>query len=63
MKALRPLCLEGLPGSPSLGQMSTERWEALAANLIEADALKVGAVDPRQAFMDRFLPAAESHRH
>jgi NitT/TauT family transport system substrate-binding protein len=55
-KALRPLCLDGLPGPSAVGRMTLERWQTLATQLVEVGALKPGAVDPREAFTTKFLP-------
>lgn len=49
--ALRPLCLpEGMP-SESLGEMTLERWQALAEQLIEVGALEAGQVKVAEAFL------------
>ncbi len=55
-KALRPLCLDGLPGIKAVGRMTAERWKTLAAQMIAADALADQAVDPLRAFNLDFLP-------
>ena len=49
-RALKPLC------EPNLGTMTLERWQTLAEQLVEAGALKPGAVDPAKAFDVSFLP-------
>ena len=48
--ALKPLC------EPNRGEMTLERWQTLAEQLIEAGALKPGATDPAKAFDVNFLP-------
>lgn len=45
---LKPLC------EPGLGEMTLERWRTLTEQLVEAEALKPGAVDPAKAFDTRF---------
>jgi|HubBroStandDraft_4_1064222.scaffolds.fasta_scaffold57630_2 NitT/TauT family transport system substrate-binding protein len=55
VQALRPLCLDGLPGSAAIGRMTLERWQTLAGQLVEVGALKSDAVDPRSAFTTKFL--------
>jgi len=62
-KALRPLCLDGLPGAKDMGRMTAERWRTLATQLVEADVMKAGAVDPLRAFTTEFLaPTANPAR-
>jgi NitT/TauT family transport system substrate-binding protein len=56
VKALRPLCLDGLPGPAAIGKMTPERWQTLAAQLVEVGAMKAGAVEPRDAYTTKFLP-------
>ena len=56
VQALRPLCLDGLPGPAAIGRMTLERWQTLAGQLVEVGALKADAVDPRAAFTTKFLP-------
>ncbi|HEV8070966.1 MAG TPA: ABC transporter substrate-binding protein [Planctomycetaceae bacterium] len=56
VKSLRPLCLDGLPGPSAIGRMTLERWQTLAAQLVEVGAMKADAVDPSAAFTTQFLP-------
>lgn len=49
-RTLRPLCESGLSSPEKLGEMTAERWATLTEQLIEAEALKPGAVDPSKAF-------------
>ncbi len=56
VQALRPLCLDGLPGPTAIGRMTLERWQTLAGQLVEVGALKTDAIDPRSAFTTKFLP-------
>ena len=53
---LKPLCETGLTSPDRLGEMTLERWQTLAEQLIEAEALKPGIVDPAKAFDASFLP-------
>lgn len=55
-RALRPLCLDGLPDAKDVGRMTAERWKTLASQLVEADVMKAGAIDPLRAFTTEFLP-------
>jgi NitT/TauT family transport system substrate-binding protein len=57
VQALHPLCLDGLSGPAAIGQMTLERWQTLAEQLIEVGALKAGAVDPSAAFTTKYLSA------
>jgi NitT/TauT family transport system substrate-binding protein len=67
VQSLRPLCLDGLPNPTAIGQMSLERWQTLAAQLVEVGALKAGSVDPTAAFTTKYLsgtadpPPGEKH--
>ena len=61
VKALRPLCTDGLSGPDRLGEMSTTRWKALADQLIEADVLPASSADASHAFTTEFLPARGGH--
>ncbi len=56
VKALRPLCADGLPSLNSLGRMTAQRWKTLAAQLVEADVLAAARADPLHAFTTEFLP-------
>jgi NitT/TauT family transport system substrate-binding protein len=56
VKALRPLCLDGLPGPTAIGRMTLERWQTLGGQLAEVGAMKADAVDPQAAFTTKFLP-------
>ncbi len=49
-RTLKPLCEAGLSSPDKLGEMTTERWQTLAEQLVEAEALKADAVDPAKAF-------------
>ena len=53
---LKPLCETGLTSPDRLGEMTLKRWQTLAEQLIEAEALKPDIVDPAKAFETRFLP-------
>lgn len=54
--ALKPLCERGLSSPDCLGEMTIERWQTLADQLVEAEVLKPGAIDPAKAFDASFLP-------
>lgn len=56
VKALRPLCVDGLHGPDQLGQMSASRWKSMAEQLIEADVLPASGGDSSRAFTNEFLP-------
>lgn len=53
-RTLKPLCETGLSSPDRLGEMTVERWTTLTEQLIEAEALKPGAVDPAKAFETKF---------
>lgn len=53
-RTLKPLCETGLSSPDKLGEMTAERWTTLTEQLIEAEALKPGAVDPSKAFDAKF---------
>ena len=53
-RTLKPLCEAGLSSSEKLGEMTPERWQTLVEQLVEAEALKPGAVDSTKAFDVRF---------
>ncbi len=55
-KTLKPLCETGLSAPERLGEMTAERWQTLTEQLIEAEALKPGSVDPTKAFDTTFFP-------
>lgn len=56
VRELKPLCERGLSSPDRLGEMTAERWQTLADQLVEAEVLKPGAVDPAKAFDASFLP-------
>jgi NitT/TauT family transport system substrate-binding protein len=63
VKALRPLCTEGLPNLATLGRMSAERWKTMSEQLIEADVLTADHAEPLRAFTKEFLsPEGTSDR-
>lgn len=51
---IKPLAAGGDKGP--LGRMSAERWQTLFDQLVEAEQLKPGEVDPAKAFTAEFLP-------
>lgn len=53
-RTLKPLCETGLSSPDKLGEMTAERWTTLTEQLVEAEALKPGAVDPAKAFDTSF---------
>ncbi len=42
VQALRPLCLDGLPGPAAIGLMTLERWQTLAGQLVEVGGAQGG---------------------
>jgi NitT/TauT family transport system substrate-binding protein len=56
VRELKPLCERGLSAPDRLGEMTAERWQTLASQLVEAEVLKPGTVDPAKAFDASFLP-------
>jgi NitT/TauT family transport system substrate-binding protein len=60
-KALGPLCTDGLADASALGQMAIQRWSALAGQLVEADVMAAGRVNPSSAFTNEFLPQKGPH--
>ena len=52
----RPLILDPIARERGLGQMSLERWSGLLEQMIEAELISPGAIDPERAFTTRFLP-------
>lgn len=53
-RTLQPLCETGLSAPERLGEMTAERWQTLAEQLVESGSLKPGAVDPVKAFRADF---------
>jgi NitT/TauT family transport system substrate-binding protein len=53
--AIRPLCVDGTRPLDQLGTMTAERWQTLAEQMVEAEAIDAGAVEPTDAFTTRFL--------
>lgn len=53
-RTLKPLCETGLSAPDKLGEMTAERWTTLTEQLVEAEALKPGAVDSSKAFDTSF---------
>ncbi len=53
-RTLKPLCETGLSSPEKLGEMTAERWQTLAEQLVEAEVLKPGAVDSSKAFDTSF---------
>jgi NitT/TauT family transport system substrate-binding protein len=56
-RASGPLCQPATDPPVVVGSMTTERWQTLARQMVECGLLAAGAVDPEQAFTNRFLPA------
>jgi len=56
-EAMKPLCLDEKTSIDRLGQMTAERWQTLAAQLVEVEVIDPGAVDSSQAFSTEFLPS------
>jgi NitT/TauT family transport system substrate-binding protein len=54
---LRLLCLDRQTGPDRIGRMTAARWQTLADQLVETDALPPGRVDPAKAFTTQFLDA------
>ena len=52
----QPLILDATARAQGMGHMSTERWETLLQQLIEADLIAAGAIRSDDAFTSRFLP-------
>ena len=52
----QPLILDATARAQGTGHMSTERWETLLQQLIEADLIAAGASRSDDAFTSRFLP-------
>jgi NitT/TauT family transport system substrate-binding protein len=55
VEALKPLCLNDSTSAEQIGRMTPDRWTSLAEQLVEAGAIKAGAVKPEEAFTTRFL--------
>jgi len=53
--AIRPLCLPNDAAPDTVGQMTAERWETLAEQLIEIQLLQPAAVQVKDAFTLEFL--------
>ena len=49
-RTLKPLCEAGLTTPDRLGEMTPERWQTLAEQLVESGALKPDKVDSAKAF-------------
>ncbi len=54
-ETIKPLSETGLDSPEQLGRMTAERWQTLADQLVEGDALKPGGVDASKAFDSQFL--------
>ena len=52
----RPLVVEASVQQHGLGHMELGRWQTLLDQMIEAELIESGAVDPAKAFTTRFLP-------
>jgi NitT/TauT family transport system substrate-binding protein len=53
--ALKPLCLPHDVPASTLGQMSSDRWEALAAQMVAAGSIPAGSVDIFRTYSLDFL--------
>ena len=53
--ALRPLCLPHDVPASTLGQMSAERWETLASQMVESGSIPAGSVDVFRSYSLEFL--------
>jgi NitT/TauT family transport system substrate-binding protein len=58
VKALRPLCLAGLPGRDHIGEMTAARWKSMATQLIDAGVLPASGADSSRAFTAEFVSGA-----
>ena len=58
-EAMKPLCVDAQTPLEELGRMTAERWQTLAAQLVDVEVLDPGAVDPSEAFTAEFLPDAQ----
>ncbi|QDU39157.1 NMT1/THI5 like protein [Maioricimonas rarisocia] len=57
---VRPLCITAEVPLDRLGTMTADRWQTMADQLIEVDAIEAGQVTPSEAFTLEFLdPVAE----
>lgn len=52
---VRPLCITDEVPLEQLGMMSADRWQTMADQLIEVDAIQAGQVKPTEAFTLEFL--------
>jgi len=58
--AIRPLMVDPAATDAPLGQMSLERWQSLADQLVEIGAIAAGSVDINKVYTNEFLPTADS---
>lgn len=59
IEALRPLVRGEADDEQGLGSMTRERWQTLADQLVEIEAIERSAVNVDQAFTTRFLPPGQ----
>ena len=52
---LRPLCLDADTPPQRLGRMTSQRWQTLAAQLVDTGALERDVVEPQAVFTTAFL--------
>jgi NitT/TauT family transport system substrate-binding protein len=60
VEAIRPLMTDPAAPAAPLGQMTRERWQTLADQLVEIGAIPAGSVDVDQVFTNDFLPSSPS---
>ncbi|MFN0197453.1 MAG: ABC transporter substrate-binding protein [Planctomycetaceae bacterium] len=56
VEALKPLCITAEVDLSKMGAMTAERWNDLAAQLVEAEVIEPDSVKPEEAFTTEFLP-------
>lgn len=54
-EAMQPLCVDEATPIERLGHMTPQRWQTLAEQMVEVDAIKAGDVDPLEAFSTKFV--------
>ena len=55
VEALKPLCLPKDFAEERLGEMSTERWQALTSQMTEIGSLPKDFAKPEAAYTTRFV--------
>ena len=58
-ETIRGLCITDGTPLDALGRMTLERWATLSEQLVEAEAVDAGVLEPADAFTTEFLESPE----